>query len=209
MRRHAERIARMVDDSAQGQRAPWLHALIGKRQRLPDLAHFPVDDVIDRRSGAQFFLHTHDGATHGFAHIHCFVRLPGASFGADRDTVMTHIVAVSVDPCGWPRELLAVNQWVTDEAWQPAGATVALIDRFDFAARSAHARAGRWLASVLQVHRPEIEHVLKLRDQRLQRALDRHPNRNVLTDRRMEVLASQRIDLKQRLAALLGERVRS
>jgi hypothetical protein len=202
MRQHARRLAELVARATRDRRAPWLAALIGRRARLRELDHYPPDDVVERASGAQCFVHAHDGDTHGFAHFHCFVRLPGRALGIGRPWVTTHVAALSVDEHGWPLRLLAVNQWTTGELWQPARRTLALLERLDFRAPTPEAEAGRWLASVLHVYWPELQRLLAVRDARLRRELLRHPGTNVLQDRNLEVLCAIPIDLMRRLRAL-------
>ena len=185
-------------------RAPWLAPLVGARLRPGALAHHPPDDLCDRGRGAQLFLHAHDRATHAFVHVHCFMRVPAAK-RASRETLLTHLVAIGLDRRGWPCRLLATNQWVTGDWWQPARPTLALVDHFDFGARTAQGAAGRALASILHVFYPELKLLLARRDARLQRALDRHPRRNVLGDRRIEVVAAVPVDLPARLSILTRE----
>ena len=207
MARHARRLAAAgIARAGANGGLPWIAALADRRRRLPEFDHFPADDVIDRDSGAQFFLHTHDaatnGSTNGFVHAHCFVRLRGDAFGLRQRTALTHIAAVTFDRDGYPGRMLALNQWVTGEMWQSARATLALMQRFDFSADTHAAHAGRSIASVLQVFWPELRELLGRRDATLRRALDRQPARNVLDDRRMEVICTCRIDLRRRLALL-------
>ncbi len=119
-----------------------------------------------------------------------------------RRNTMTLLATVVVDEQGWPVRLLAVNQWVTGELWQPARRTQALLARWKFDADTPIAAAGRWLESVLHIHWPELTRMLAMRDARLQRALDRHPDLNVLQDRSIEIVSSLRLDLEKRLRAL-------
>ena len=201
---HARRLARL-SVSAPG-RAPWLAALIGPRRRLRDLApmaHFPGDDLRDGPRGAQLYVHAHDRSSHGAAHVHCFMRVP-APGTSDRKAVLTHLAAIGLDERGTPCRLIAVNQWVTGDWWQPARRTLALVDAFDFGARTPAGAAGRAVASMLQVFHPELQALLVRRDARLQRQLDRYPDRNVLDDRRIEIVAALPVDLSARLSMLTG-----
>jgi hypothetical protein len=209
MRAHARAIAGLVRSAERARRTPWLDALIGGRQRLPTLAHHPENDVIDRHSGAQFFLHAHDRDTHGFAHFHCFVRLPGDRFGVDRLHITTHVAAVAVDRQGWPVRLIATNQWVTGEFLQPARRTLALLERFRFDSDVGHGEIGGFLQGVLQIHWPELRALLARRDARLRALQTRNPSRNVLLDPRLEIVASRPIDIRHRLRRLSKGRARS
>lgn len=202
MRLHARRLNGMADHWRPGQRAPWFSAVVGPRRNLRLWSRFPADDVIDKVTGAQFFVHRHDIQSHGYAHFHCFVRQPGGRHGLQRKAVTTHIAAIAVDRQGKPIKIIVLNQWVTDEFWQNARHTLALLEKFRFQTRTPHGRAGNWLESVLHVHWPELRKLLKVRDQRLQRCLSLHPDINVLQDRRLEILGSVNIDLRKRLRLL-------
>jgi hypothetical protein len=201
-RQEITQLAQLLRGENADQRAAWLKALVGRRQRLREYDHFPPNDAIDRRSGAQLFLHTHDVETHGFAHVHCFVRMSGAEFGLKRKVVMTHLAAIEVDTLGRPARLIAVNQWVTGEMWLPARRTLALLLKFEFNRATPEHLAGRWVSAVLRVFKPELKSLLLTRDARLQRALDRRPAYNVLEDRKLEIVAAKRINLPQRLKEL-------
>jgi hypothetical protein len=202
MRRHAHALEACVAGIDPDARLPWLAALAGRRTRLQTLRHLPFDDCIDRGTGAQFFLHAHDEPAGGFAHVHCFVRLPGRRFGLARREVTTHLAAIALDDRGWPRRLLAPNQWVTGEYWQSAPRTPALLDRFAFTARGELADAGRAFGAMLQVFRPELRALLAARDARLERRLAQRPDRNVLDARDLEIVATRAVDLRRRLRAL-------
>jgi len=202
MRMHARRLAVIAARTVPGQRTPWLSAVAGRRRSIREHLHYPQDDVIDQGSGAQFFAHAHDRKRNGHAHFHSFVRQSGRQFGVARRSVTTHIAAVAVDDEGWPIKIIVLNQWVIDDLWRPARHTLALLERFRFGARTPAGEAGRWLESLLQVYWPELRQLLEARDQRLQRALEKHPGRNVLQDRRMEILGSVNINLPRRLRAL-------
>lgn len=202
MRTHARRLAVIVARTVPGQRTPWLSAVVGRSRTMREFVHYPRDDVIDHGSGAQFFAHAHDRKRNGYAHFHSFVRLSGRQFKVGRHNVTTHIAAVAVNKQGWPVKIIVLNQWVIDDLWQPARRTLALLERMRFDARSPAGDAGRWLESLLHVYWPELKRLLEVRDQRLRRALEKHPDRNVLQDRRMEILGSVNINLPRRLRAL-------
>ncbi len=203
MRAHARAIAEHLPSDDDRRRTPWLRELVGTRRSLSELARYPVDDVLDPHTGGQFFLHGHDRATHGFAHFHCFVRLPGSRYGTARPHVTTHLAAVAMDSLGWPTGLICTNQWVTDELWQPARRTLALIEHFKFAPDLLHGATGRLLQGILHVHWPELRNLLANRDARLRAVLADRPASNVLQDRTLEVVVARRIDLRRRVRQLL------
>ncbi len=161
--------------------------------------HYPADDVVDRRSGYQYFYHCHQpgartgGIQHG--HFHVFARL-AADLRARRRPA--HLLAIAVTAKGVPHELFTVNQWVTGGRVLSAAAALRALDGFRI--RSAgDPLVNRWLAALLRLFRPQIEQLLELRDRRL-RSASRARRRVPLTrDRAIEVLSSLAIDVDERL----------
>ena len=130
--------------------------------------HYPAGDVFDSRHGAQYFFHAHgaaqrDEAEHG--HFHSFVRPVGTG-------KLHHLVAVSVDRASQPIRLFTVNCWVTEDSWIRAPAAIALLDRFILDGPRPSRWVNRWLAALLRLFRPQIEHLLHQRDAAL---ADWHP----------------------------------
>ena len=158
--------------------------------------HFPPGDVFDPETGAQWYYHSHpprEGEVeHG--HFHCFVRPDGAA------GPIHHLVAVGVDAYGRLVRLFTVNQWVVGDQWLDAEATIALLPRFDPHFARPSYLVNRWLASVLALHGPEIEALVRERDT----VLAAHGGgEGVREDRALEVTSELGVDLR-RTAASLG-----
>ena len=147
--------------------------------------HYPHGDVFDARHGAQYFYHAHGAAErnereHG--HFHSFVR--PAESGR-----LHHLVALSVDHASQPFRLFTVNCWVTEDSWIAAPAAIRLLDRFILDGARPSRWVNRWLAAVLRLFRPQIEHLLIRRDAALAAWQARHPGRDPFTARELEILS--------------------
>ena len=129
--------------------------------------HFPPGDVYDPHSGAQWYYHCHpavEGAAEGreeHGHFHCFVRPAGP------DGPIHHLAAIGVDRDGRPLRLFTVNQWVVDDQWADAAATIALLPRFDVEMPRPSYLVNRWLTALFVAWEPEIAELIRARDRTL------------------------------------------
>jgi hypothetical protein len=194
--------------------------------------HYPLGEVYDAVTHAQYFYHVHPAghrlpAEHG--HFHTFLRAEGMPAGVSplvlpeaavavpappqgaplkrgaREEV-SHLVAISLDRHGEPFRLFTTNRWVTGETWYRADDVIAMLDRFAIAATDPSAVRDRWLVAIVRLFRPQIAALLRQRDATLM-AWRRRRRATVFEDRRLEITSSLEIDLAAQLAFL--ERVRS
>jgi len=88
---------------------------------------------------------------------------------------------------GWPIGLFAINHWVCGGAWRNAAETMRLLHRF----RIDHAHpswpVNHWIAAMMILFRPHIEALLRHRDAVVSNWARRHPDRDALEDRELEV----------------------
>ena len=178
-----------------------------------EFEHYPPNDVVDLRSGCQFYYHAHrDGDTeHG--HLHLFWH--AAASGRRRylrpgkprwaRTAPTHLFAISLDARGLPVGLFTVNRWVTDGHWFDAATTLSMVERFALVGVEGHEHSCRWLTGFVRMYRPLIETLLAQRDQRLARRSDPVKAWN---DHRLEVLSQAPIDWGADLDGLEAEAAR-
>lgn len=152
--------------------------------------HFPPGDVYDPHSGAQWFYHCHlaveGSAEHG--HFHCFVRPEGP------DGPIHHLAAIGVDRDGRLLRIFTVNQWVVDDHWADADATIALLSRFDMQMPRPSYLVNRWLTALFVAYEPEIAGLIRERD----RVLAAHTPPDgipALQDRALEVASELRLDV--------------
>lgn len=149
-------------------------------------SHYPPGDVFDPESGGQWYYHCHlppaDEVEHG--HFHCFVRPDGAQ------GPVHHLIAIGVDAYGKLHRLFTVNQWVVGDSWLDAEPTTALLPRFDMQLAKPSYLVNRWLTAIITQYQPEIEQLIRQRDETLSRHAQGADVAKVREDRSLEVTSS-------------------
>ncbi|KAF3996525.1 DUF6969 family protein [Glaciimonas immobilis] len=187
-------------------------------------AHYPEDDVVDHTSGYQFFYHSHSpddrdpAIEHG--HFHVFARLDvhGHTIGLGTEEAFLSdlnaeplaeartisLLCVSLSAKGLPNALFSVNRWVTGDHLLSAATTLRLIP--GFTVQVAHyRRVSNWLAALLALFWPQIEHLLIERDRVLLGLGAGRIDTGLLEDESVEVLSSVPIDIDQQIAWLFDD----
>ncbi|WEK03492.1 MAG: hypothetical protein P0Y65_14990 [Candidatus Devosia phytovorans] len=148
--------------------------------------HYPPGDVFDPESGGQWYYHCHlppaDDTEHG--HYHCFVRPDGAK------GPVHHLIAVGVDAYGKLHRLFTVNRWVVGDTWLDAAPTIDLLPRFDMQLAKPSYLVNRWLTAVLTQYQPEIEALIRERDEVIARHAGAGDVVAARDDRALEVTSS-------------------
>jgi len=98
-----------------------------------EFEHYPSGDVHDKDTHSQYFYHAHRGLSGENGHFHTFLRAKGMPdhvspepYDGDAevpegDDALSHIIAISMDPRGYPIGLFSTNRWVTGETFYTAG----------------------------------------------------------------------------------------
>lgn len=175
--------------------------------------HYPPDDLVDLRTGSQFYYHAHRDGDQEHGHLHLFWHATASGRrryfkpGQTRwqRTEPTHLLAISLDARGLPVALFTVNQWVTDGHWLDAASTLACVDRFVMGPLPGYEQSCGWLTDFVRLYRPLIHDLLLRRDQRLQRRANLP---HALQDHRLEVLSHTTIDWLADMDALEAESAR-
>jgi hypothetical protein len=174
---------------------------------VTEFDHYPSGDVVDPRTGCQFYYHSHRDGDSEHGHLHLFWhatasgrrRYPRAGHARWTRTAPTHLFAISLDARGLPVGLFTVNRWVTDGHWFDAARTMSMVGRFDIGHVRGHQHSCEWLGGFVKLYRPLISELLIRRDKRLARRTDREA---ALQDQRLEVLSHLPIDWAADLNAL-------
>jgi hypothetical protein len=178
-----------------------------------ELDHYPKDDVFDAATASQYYYHAHRSDHDEHGHFHLFLRnsaLPGEAepvlgpVGNDR---VAHLVAIAMDAWGFPTDLFAVNRWVTDESWLGAEPVITALDRFNVDHAYPSWPVNRWLTAMVRCYRPQVEALLRHRDQVLADSGEASLA-EMLENRRLEVTGTIPVDLDSWAAALTGEQQR-
>jgi hypothetical protein len=128
-----------------------------------------------------------------------------AARGSD---AIAHLVAMSMDPWGWPVGLFVTNRWMTDETWYSGEDLVALLPQFTIDHAFPSWAANRALTALVTLFRPQIEQLLLHRDARVALWAKVHLDSDVFEDRNLETLASIGIDTERQIATIRTEAVR-
>jgi hypothetical protein len=167
--------------------------------------HYPKGDVFDNDSHAQYYYHAHPTIVHQNnreenGHFHLFIRRKGipaelapkiidkAGRAADsKEDDVCHLIAISMDKHGYPRELFTTNRWVTGETWYDAHSVIQLLDYFNIDHTYPSWPVNLWISSMVRVYKQKIIDLLLARDQVLERWQSLHPQVNAYEDRNLEV----------------------
>lgn len=181
-----------------------------------EMEHYPPDDVYDERSGGQYYYHAHRGLEGEHGHFHLFVRTgrlescsawhPSRKHASQPtgEAAIAHLAAVSMDAFGWPIGLFVTNRWVTDETWYTSRDVARLLPRFSVDHAFPSHPVNRALGALLVLFRPEIHALLDRRESAIATWERSHPGIDTLEDRRLDILASVRIDVDERIRKCLG-----
>jgi len=173
--------------------------------------HYPGGDVHDADTHSQYFYHAHRGLPGENGHFHTFLRAQGMpeqvapapySGTADvpsGDDALSHIIAISMDPRGYPIGLFSTNRWVTGETFYCADDVVAMLDNFEMDLLYPSWPANIWVTSTIRLFRPQIEWLLQARDATINEWAKSHPDNDVYEDRDLEVTSQLHINVDEQL----------
>jgi hypothetical protein len=189
-----------------------------------ELDHYPKGDVFDRETYSQYYYHAHRSEVGEHGHFHCFLRAGGMPEGArpvaydgkepwpTGADALSHLVAVTMDKHGYPTGLFATNRWVTAEAWYAADDAVAMLDRFLIDHAWPSWPVNRWISAMFRLFRPQMEALLRQRDEVVAAWTAQHPGEDVFEDRNLEITGYIEISVDRQLRAVrdaLGARTES
>ena len=163
--------------------------------------HFPKGDVYDPETHSQYYYHAHPaelrGGEHG--HFHTFLRPKGmpstiapapladyAPPEGDNDA-LSHLIGISMDQYGYPIRLFSTNRWVTGEVWYAANDVIGMLDLFNMDLAYPSLPANIWITGMLRLFRPDIEELVRARDQKVAARQQHSPDTNVYEDRDLEI----------------------
>jgi len=177
--------------------------------------HYPKGDVYDRATHAQYYYHAHPEkerpGEHG--HFHTFLRPAGMPRGikplpaagappAEPNAALSHLIAIGMDRFGAPVALFTTNRWVTDETWYRAEDVIRMLDFFEIDLAQPSWPVNRWIGAMIPLFRPQIEWLVKKRDEALAAWHKKKPRANVYEDRGLDVASEMAIDVERQIAAV-------
>ena len=182
-----------------------------------ELEHYPKGDVHDSDSHSQYFYHAHRGIDGENGHFHTFLRAKGMQGKPEAvpydgevewpagDDALSHLIAVSMDPRGYPLGLFSTNRWVTGETWYKAEDVIAMLDSFKMDMLYPSWPVNIWLTECMRLFRPQIEELLIKRDESVDSWANKYPDKDVYEDRDLEVTSELLVDVDKQLDAINNE----
>jgi hypothetical protein len=177
-------------------------------------AHYPDGDVFDQASASQYYYHAHRSETGEHGHFHTFVRARGLPDGIapapyegpnpppSGDDAICHLVAVSMNATGLPVGLFTTNRWVTAESYFTAADTIRVLERFSIDHAEPCWATNRFLTALLRLFRPQIEALIRRRDETILVWQRTHSSTDVFEDRALETTSEMAIDIDDQIAAI-------
>lgn len=175
--------------------------------------HYPEGDVYDHESHSQYYYHAHPAeerpGEHG--HFHTFLRPKGMPSGIepapvddfetpeDPDDALSHLIAVSMDPKGFPIKLFTTNRWVTGEVWYGAEDVCRMLPYFAIDHAQPSWPVNIWITGIVALFRPQIRVLLAARDSAVAAWQGDHPGENTFEDRGLEVTSEIMIDVDHQI----------
>jgi len=182
-----------------------------------ELEHYPKGDVHDSDSHSQYFYHAHRGIDGENGHFHTFLRakgMPGkpkpVPYKGDTewpsgDDALSHLIAISMNPRGYPIGLFSTNRWVTGETWYKAEDVIKMLDNFNMDLLYPSWPVNIWITETMRLFRPQIEDLLIERDLSVAKWSEDHPGEDVYEDRELEVTSDLLIDVQLQVNAVNDE----
>jgi hypothetical protein len=92
-----------------------------------------------------------------------------------------------MDQYGYPIRLFSTNRWVTGEVWYAANDVIGMLDLFNMDLAYPSLPANIWITAMLRLFRPDIEELVRARDQKVAARQQHSPDTNVYEDRDLEI----------------------
>lgn len=177
-----------------------------------ELDHYPPGDIYDPTSHGQYYYHAHREGEHG--HFHTFIREAGMSdsmspveqsrmeYMDERGDTICHLIAISMDPAGYPKSLFTTNRWVTAENWYNGDDTIAMLDNFEIDLVPPSWPVNIWLTAMLRLFRPQIIDLIRKRDVAVENWRNDHPGVDVFEDRGLDIPSETAISVKDQIVAI-------
>ena len=180
--------------------------------------HYPKSDVYDYECFSQYFYHAHRGIDGENGHFHTFLYSRGMPKGLEPapyngeeelrpqgDDALSHIISISMNPEGYPIGLFSTNRWVTGETFYKAEDVIAMLDSFKMDLLYPSWPVNIWMTSMIKLFRPQIEVLLRERDNTINLWQFNNLNKDVYEDRDLEVTSETLVDVDDQIKLVNAE----
>ncbi len=174
--------------------------------------HYPPGDVYDHETHSQYYYHSHREHEHG--HFHTFLREAGmpadcrpieqseADYMTERDDTITHLIAISMNPAGYPIALFTTNRWVTADNWYVADDVISMLDTFCMDLVYPSWPVNIWVTGMLALFRPQIEDLIRERDATVEKWRDEKPDEDIFEHRDYDLASIKEISVEKQIRAV-------
>lgn len=181
-----------------------------------ELEHYPIDDVYDGETHSQYYYHAHRSETNENGHFHTFLRQPGMPVGISPIScsstepwpvgkdALSHLIGISMDAYGFPLGLFTTNRWVTAEAWYKSEDVINMLDYFKIDHAYPSWPVNLWISAMLILFRPQIQALLRQRDQVIDEWKRKHHGVDVFEDRNLELTGYLPINVEQQIKHIVA-----
>ena len=181
-----------------------------------ELEHYPKDDVFDGETNCQYYYHSHRTGTSENGHFHTFLRQSGMPAGLSPvpysgaepwpqgSGALSHLIGISMDAYGFPIGLFATNRWVTAEVWYKAEDVIVMLDYFKIDHAYPSWPVNLWISAILILFRPQVEALLRQRDQVITEWACKHQGIDVFEDRDLELTGYLSINVEQQIKHIVA-----
>jgi hypothetical protein len=128
--------------------------------------------------------------------------IAGLAPPAEPNAALSHLVAIGMDRFGRPVSLFTTNRWVTDETWYRADDVIRMLDFFEIDLAHPSWPVNRWISAMFPLFRPQIEWLIKRRDDAVAAWQKKKPRANVYEDRGLNIASEMAIDVERQVAAI-------
>jgi hypothetical protein len=175
--------------------------------------HYPAEDVYDYETASQYYYHAHTDRPLEHGHFHLFLRAPAFAPGAeprrhvneaDEGGTIAHLVAISMNRMGHPLELFVTNGWVTAEDCYGAEELIGALPRWGVDHTQPCLAVNQWLSAAVRFFAPQIEALIRARDEALAPLAAKSGWEEVLEMRDIEVVARIPVAPEAQMREILG-----
>lgn len=207
----AEEVNRWQDILSKTQDTPLTELLRGV-ERLSYYDAYPSETVEDLETGCQYYFHAHEDRPQEYGHFHTYVMahaipeavqaIEPATHGEHENPNHTHchLVGVSVDTTGQPRELFTINHWSAREAVYSKHDLEQILDAFEIGHAVPSYPVNRWVTALLKLFRPQILEAFSQREEMLEKLDGENPE--------TPSSANEEIDVTSRIAVSVDDQTR-
>ncbi len=194
---------------------PLMQRVLPQDEDIKWWEHYPKFDARSKKCQSRWYYHVHKPGSrspdeHG--HFHLFldktqikkasrsIAKPDYSKNKKKARV-SHLIALSIDKQGIPREWFTTNRWVTDEWMYPAKIMIDHLPLYDVDDTQEDKLVNKLITAMVRLYSDEIEEMLHERDAKLKEIGANRKNLE-LFNKGNEVLSTRAIDLDAKIETL-------